>query len=77
MAVVAQAASVYWRIWRKPLFTLVMVVVVGAEVGANDATVGRWEGAALQVEEKAGREKKRTKKKTKGQDQGRLGMHWN
>ena len=46
MAVVAQAASVYWRIWRKPLFTLVMVAV-GAEVGAKDATVGRWDGAAL------------------------------
>ena len=46
MAVVAQAASVYWRIWRKPLFTLVMVAV-GAEVGANDAAVGPWDGAAL------------------------------
>ena len=66
----AQAASVYWRIWRKPLFTLVMVVV-GEEVGANDAAVGPWDGAALQVEAKTGREKKKTKKKTEGQDQAR------
>ena len=46
MGVVAHAASVYCIIWRKPLFTLVMVAV-GAEVGTMVATVGRCEGAAL------------------------------
>ena len=50
MAVVAQAASVYWRSWRKPLFTLVMVAV-GSAVGE---TVGRWDGAALEVEARQG-----------------------